>query len=312
MIAVRDIAYVRYQAPDLAAMARFLGDFGMLPHTRTEHALFMRARDQGHPSHITEQGPGASLGFGLWAGSLNDLDTLSRDTGVPVTARDEPGGGWWVRLIDPSGLRVDVVHGLDSRLPHASDPPMRAPLPIDPGQARLNRPVRLAPGASQVRRLGHVALLVPSFAEASRFYRDVLGMKVSDGYTAGPNGADIAAFLHCGLGSTPVDHHTVAIVEVPGLATGRIDHCAFEVTDLDDLMIGHRHLHQQGWKHSWGVGRHVEGSQIFDYWRDPCGHKIEHWTDGDRVNDDYPGKRLSMDPKRLAQWAPPLSSEFFD
>jgi hypothetical protein len=75
---------------------------------------------------------------------------------------------------------------------------------------------------------------------------------------------------------------------------------------------GHEHLRARGHKHSWGLGRHVEGSQLFDYWRDPFGHKIEHWTDGDMVNDSYTSHRVPMDPGRLAQWAPPINAEFFE
>jgi hypothetical protein len=30
-------------------------------------------------------------------------------------------------------------------------------------------------------------------------------------------------------------------------------------------------------------GRHYLGSQIFDYWKDPFGAEIEHWTDGDQL-----------------------------
>ena len=31
----------------------------------------------------------------------------------------------------------------------------------------------------------------------------------------------------------------------------------------------------------WGIGRHVLGSQLFDYWYDPDGMEFEHYTDGD-------------------------------
>ena len=58
-------------------------------------------------------------------------------------------------------------------------------------------------------------------------------------------------------------------------------HAAFEVASLDDLMLGHAHLAKQGRTAAWGVGRHILGSQIFDYWKDPWGHELEHWTDGD-------------------------------
>ena len=36
-----------------------------------------------------------------------------------------------------------------------------------------------------------------------------------------------------------------------------------------------------GYFRSWGIGRHIQGSQIFDYWRDPDGFLVEHFTDGD-------------------------------
>jgi hypothetical protein len=118
--------------------------------------------------------------------------------------------------------------------------------------------------------------------------------------------------MHCGLGQTFVDHHSVALI---GIGRTGFDHMAFEVLDFDDLMVGNRHLlGQNRWTHSWGVGRHFEGSQIFDYWRDPFGNKIEHWTDGDLVNDDYQGTNKRFAPElaadMLTQWGPPLTPDF--
>jgi len=152
-------------------------------------------------------------------------------------------------------------------------------------------------------------LRTKAFKALLNFYTAVLGMKISDGYYAGPRDKVIASFLHCGLGSRLVDHHTIAIVGDGHLG---FEHTAFEVLDLDDLMMGNRHLVASNrWKHSWGVGRHFEGSQVFDYWRDPFGNKIEHWTDGDLVNDDYPPGYVEFNPmKCLAQWGPPLTADF--
>jgi len=39
--------------------------------------------------------------------------------------------------------------------------------------------------------------------------------------------------------------------------------------------------HVDGLEEHEGVGRHLLGSQIFDYWRDPWGQKHEHYADGD-------------------------------
>lgn len=47
-------------------------------------------------------------------------------------------------------------------------------------------------------------------------------------------------------------------------------------------------LEHKGYELSWGVGRHILGSQVFDYWYmpGPAGkiRQIEHYSDGDLVN----------------------------
>jgi hypothetical protein len=35
---------------------------------------------------------------------------------------------------------------------------------------------------------------------------------------------------------------------------------------MDTQLIGHDWLEKKGWTNCWGVGRHLLGSQIFDYW----------------------------------------------
>ena len=40
--------------------------------------------------------------------------------------------------------------------------------------------------------------------------------------------------------------------------------------------------------HEWGVGRHLLGSQMYDYWRDTHGFTHEHWTDGDLLDASIP------------------------
>ena len=115
--------------------------------------------------------------------------------------------------------------------------------------------------------------------------------------------------MHCGLGDQWTDHHTLALVAAQD-GRARFDHSSFEVIDLDDVVQGGEFLKARGWTHSWGVGRHIQGSQIFDYWRDPFGHKIEHWTDGDLVNDSTPVGNAAFSLDELSQWAPPLTPEF--
>ncbi len=308
VICVEDMVYARYQAPDLDVMESFLTDFGMRRVERTAQALYMRGSGTAPVVHITEQGAPATLGFGLRAQSEADLHTLAAAVGQPVEDNAEPGGGKIVRVLDPDGLRIDVLWGQTP----AEAVAVRAPVAPNPAvdRQRLGQVVRIAPGASSVMRCGHVALLVSDFNKSLAFYQEVLGFRPSDTYYAGVPDNKIAAFMHCGLGQVYTDHHTVALISAQD-GVGRFDHTAFEVIDLDDLMHGNAHLASKGYKHSWGIGRHIQGSQLFDYWRDPFGHKIEHWTDGDLVNDDTPVGNAQISDNELSQWAPPLTPEFF-
>lgn len=309
MITVKDIAFVRYQATDLDLMEKFMTDFGLHRADRTSNALYLRACGPAHHCHITELGEtNATLGIGLYAQSEADLGKLAAEVGSRVEDNREPGGGKRVRFRDPMGFLVDVIHGQTTvpEIPH------RAPLQVNPatGRTRFGKAVRLKPQPSSVMRLGHAVLLVTDFQKALDFYTRVLGFRVSDTYYGGSPDNKIAAFMHCGLGSEWTDHHTVALIASSD-GTNRFDHTAFEVLDLDDLVQGNEHLKSKGWKHSWGVGRHIQGSQLFDYWRDPFGNKVEHWTDGDLVNDDTPVSNAPISNEELRQWAPALNPEFF-
>jgi catechol 2,3-dioxygenase-like lactoylglutathione lyase family enzyme len=307
MISIRDIVYVRYQVPDLDLMERFLTDFGLHRAARTDKTLYMRGSSSTPYLHVTDLGPEVrSVGFGMLAQSSMDLEQLADENGVKVEDNPEPAGGHMVRLVDPSGFEVVVLHGIKE---------VRA-LPAPGNQAfnrvaqrgRFNQTQRLIAGPSRVHRLGHVALRVADFEGSYRFFTEKLGFRVSDSGYAGTEDNVVGHFLHCGLGKTYTDHHTIAMFKRP---TSQFDHSAFEVENWDDLMVGNAHLHKKGWRHQWGVGRHVEGSQVFDYWRDPFGQKIEHWTDGDLVNEDYVGKKSMLSPEGLYQWGPTLPADFY-
>ena len=74
----------------------------------------------------------------------------------------------------------------------------------------------------------------------------------------------------------------------------RYMHSAYEVADLDALAAGGEYLREQGYFRSWGIGRHIEGSQIFDYWRDPDGFLGRALCRRRRVR-QHPGARLGPD-----------------
>lgn len=87
-------------------------------------------------------------------------------------------------------------------------------------------------------------------------------------------------------------------------ATMAAMHTVIEVASFDNLMCGHDHLKKAGRKSAWGVGRHVLGSQIFDYWKNPWGHELEHWTDGDQFAVADGSRKATLHDLLNVQWGP--------
>ncbi len=299
VIRVEDIAHVRYAAPDLAAMRGFLEDFGLSCFEQGGR-LYGRASDGRPFVHVTEPGEARFLAIGLRAESLADLDKLAAHEGVAVEDLAEPGGGRIVRLTDPDGYRVEVVAG------QAND--QAAPPPADPvrntvaAKPRFRSTVRLDASPSHVRRIGHAVLKVRDFRTSEAWYKQLFGFLTSDEVEAA-KGVPLGAFMRCDRGDKPADHHTLFLAQLPGELG--ILHAAFEVANLDDLMLGHDHLKSRGRTAAWGVGRHIMGSQVFDYWKDPFGNELEHWTDGDLFTATDPPQKMPMSALLAVQWGAP-------
>ena len=299
LIKVEDIAHVRFAAPDLAAMRAFLEDFGL---TCFEHGgrLYGRGSDGRPFVHVTEPGEVRFVAVGFRAGTIADLDRLSLAEGVPVEDLDEPGGGRIVRLTDPDGYCVEVVAGQTQNEPDTPVPDQ--PVNTALAKPRLRRTVRLDPAPAQVRRIGHAVLKVSDFRASEKWYKDRFGFLTSDEVEAAKD-VPLGAFMRCDRGDLPSDHHTLFLAQLPG-ELGLL-HAAFEVANLDDLMLGHQHLKARGREAAWGVGRHIMGSQVFDYWKDPFGNELEHWTDGDQFTAADPPQKMPMSALLAVQWGSP-------
>ena len=296
MIKIDDIAYVRFTAPDLDKMEAFLADFGLATAHRDANVLYMRGQGADPFLHVTHKGEPGFAGVAFKARSLDDLTALAKSQDAKVEPLDGPGGGKVVRLKDPDGFIVEVVAGRET-MQAAAIPP--APLINDArAQPRRNAPKLVSQGASHVKRLGHCVLNVANFRASETWYKERLGFITSDEIKMSPEFA-LGAFLRCDRGDQPADHHTLFML---GTGTPKFNHAAFEVVDFDDLMSGHNHLKEKAREAQWGVGRHILGSQIFDYWRDPWGHTLEHWTDGDLMTTSWGSREATPQDLMGVQW----------
>jgi catechol 2,3-dioxygenase-like lactoylglutathione lyase family enzyme len=303
-----DVAYVRFSAPDLVRMRAFLLDFGLSDASTPDgdsDRLFMRGGGRQPFLHSTTLGPPGFAGFGVQLTSETDLRELAAAEGCPVETLDAPGGGLVVRLTDPDGYRVEAVFG--QKPVEALPGPPRLPWNDGGVIDRPSRFRRVAKGPSHVLRLGHVVLGVTDFRRSEAWYKERFGLITSDEIQPAPGHA-IGAFMRCDRGETPCDHHTIFILQRPGPPppTAAFMHAAFEVAGLDDLMAGHAHLERAKAEAAWGVGRHLLGSQVFDYWKDPWGHEVEHWTDGDQLRARDGGGIASIPDLIGVQWGMPI------
>jgi hypothetical protein len=78
--------------------------------------------------------------------------------------------------------------------------------------------------------------------------------------------------------------------------------------------MGAEWLKEKGWdkQHVWGIGRHMLGSQVFDYWRDPFGNMVEHYADGDLFDASVPTSAHAVGKDSLYMWGPAVPQEFME
>jgi len=121
------------------------------------------------------------------------------------------------------------------------------------------------------RSIGHVVLWTPDVARAEAFY-GLLGFSVSDRTHLG------MTFLRC----ANEDHHSLALI---GSDTGRtgLQHLAFDVGPLDNVMRNFARLRDLGVPIAWGVGRHGPGNNVFSYYQDPAGNFLEYYGDMEKI-----------------------------
>jgi catechol 2,3-dioxygenase-like lactoylglutathione lyase family enzyme len=308
VIKVEDIAWLEFEKPDLIQAEAFAAAFGFTAVARTPEQLYLRGTDPGAPCVVLRRGPGSRFaGVAFKAADEGDVLRLAEANGTPVRTLPEVLGGLSADLVDPSGIPVHVVAGMHE-LPAI---PAQSPAVFNFGDQlrRVNatqRPPRLP---AMVQRLGHVVLQTTKYVEALDWYLDNLGMIVSDfQFFPGQRGrGPVMSFIRCDRGATPADHHTLAMALGPA---NRYLHSAYQVSDLDALAAGGEYLRELGYHRSWGIGRHNEGSQLFDYWRDPDGFLVEHFSDGDMFDNTLEPGWSPFTASGLSQWGPPVTKDF--
>ncbi len=309
-----DVAYVVYQVNDLDRMESFMQDFGLVTAERRTDALFMRGAGTAPFIHVTLKGDDSRfVGGALRMSSRADLDELAKLPGSSQVEAitDMPGGGWRVRMTTPDGVPLDAVWGQQEveRLN------LRAPNAFNAGEHKTRVNYSLRPKREQgiVLRIGHFGLRVSNHDLTMAWFRDRFGVLDSD-YLCVPGNESqvVGTFVRFDMGETLVDHHFLLVAQSRDPGDTGVHHCSFEMQDLDAVMGAHDYLLQKGYSLECGVGRHLVGSQIFDYWKDVFGFRVEHYTDGDVSNCHYTAVRYAVHADETTQWGMQPPRNFFD
>ncbi|WP_205877207.1 VOC family protein [Mycobacterium camsae] len=308
VIKVHDIAWLEFEKPDLERTEAFATAFGLTVATRLPDTLVLRASNPGPACLVIRRGHQSCLrAVAFTAEDDADLITLARATGRWMHRLPEHLGGLAVDLTDPNGLTVRVaaatrtLHALPTPTPHTPNAAHLAP--------RINTTHRPPQQPAAIQRLGHLALHTTTHHSTLTWYLNTLGMIVSD-FLYPPDhrqNGPTTSFLRCDRGMTPTDHHTLTLTQAP---TNTYHHSAYHVSDLDTIATGGQHLTEHGYQHAWGIGRHLHGSHLFNYWRDPDGLLLEHIADQDMFDCSLEPTWTPSATPTPTQWGPPPTKNY--
>lgn len=294
---VHSIDHFALEVPSLSQAQHFFEAFG-LDVRQDQQGLALRTFGNDHVWARLFEGPAkrmAYLSLSCWADEFPALAAQVIAAGgrpAPAGTAHVDGEGLW--FVDPDGNLLQLKagakftpHGLAAR----NDPLPRAGRRTVLGRSQT--------GPTRPRRLSHLLMFTPDINRALAFYRDALGLRLSD------RSHDAVAFMHGRHGS---DHHLVAFAS--SSAKGW-HHSSWDVDGVDAVGKGGEQMRQAGYVEGWGTGRHVLGSNYFHYVRDPWGSFAEYSADIDFIPTGMPWPTGNFPPEdSLYLWGPELPATF--
>lgn len=283
---------VVFSAPDMKQARRFFVDWGVrrvrdgragaVFETEIGSQVVLRPPAAGG---LPPAAPGANFREVIWGvSSTRDLETiageLSRDREVTM---DRDGT---LHSVDPNGLGIGFRVWRRKR----ALKPSRTPVNTAGALERIDAPSRFYARARPLR-MGHVVFVVRDLKAGEKFYAERLGFWVSDRYAG-----DVGVFLRYAAKS---DHHNLFLLRSREGKTA-IDHVAFEVRDIHEVLGGGLYLQRRGWPTEVGPGRHPISSAYFWYFKSPCGGSVEYFGDSDYLTEAW--KPTTYRRNRFSEW----------
>jgi 2,3-dihydroxybiphenyl 1,2-dioxygenase len=284
-VAVTQLGYLGIGVSDVAKWEEYATEvLGLQVNGREEDGSIRLRMDQYSYRFIMHPSGEDDLIFAGWEvkseEAMRELADDLRAEGVAVEDatpeelehRDVIG---MIKFQDPAGLAMEVFYG-----PHLEKvKPFVSP-----------RGIEFETGENGSMGLGHMVVAVPDLQECIHFYRDIMGLRISDyiDMQFGPAKFRLA-FFH----ANP-RHHSIAFggpvtpgANAPALPgpRKRLNHFMLQVTELDSVGITFNLIEEKQIR-TGKLGRHTNDHMFSFYMQTPSGFNVEYGWGGREVDDE--------------------------
>jgi catechol 2,3-dioxygenase-like lactoylglutathione lyase family enzyme len=283
-VAIQRIESVVYGVTDVAACRRFFEDFGLEPVEgggngatfRTPVNQYLHLRSADDPMLPPGLEDGSTLREAVWGVDTREaLDALAAGLASDRDVHEDATGT--IHTVDESGYAIGLAVAqpeevaIDPRRPNVTGSVGRWNQELT-GYGRAH-PIRACHLALNIRKEGS--------EKAEAFYTDRLNFRAVDRVLK------MGTFMQC---EGDWEQHTFLLSHRPDVYG--INHTAWEVRDIDEVIEGGNYMLAQGWEEARVLGRHTVGSNVFRFFHAPCGGRVEYAADMSRVDESYETPRV--------------------
>ncbi len=290
------IKTLKFGVEDIEKSKQYLDDFGLTPVASDIDDALKYTVGNGSAVYVFDINDarlpkafesGSTLREVTWA--VNRKQNIVR---LAETLKNEPGYSYQdgiVKCLDPNGMALVFEETiLKADLDEVS-------LPVNQfGQInRINKPSPVYQKASPVA-IGHVVFFTPDLETTQTFYEDKLGFYLSDAYRGR------GAFMRCAAEGW---HHDLFLLKLPTRETTGLNHVAFVVRDIHEVIGGGLNMNRLKWDSFIGPGRHPVSSAYFWYVHSPLGGAFEYYTNDDYVTPAWTPRVYDYALELFTEWA---------
>jgi 2,3-dihydroxybiphenyl 1,2-dioxygenase len=274
MTSVTQLGYLGLSVRELNQWELFAAQvLGLQPNGRdADGSLFLRMDEYHHRFIVHPTGKNDLAYIGWEVATEEGLEAMAAQlerAGVSVTAGTAEEAearrvAGMIKFTDPSGMASEIFYG-----------------PLVNFDKPFQSPRAISGFKTGDQGLGHFVVSVDDFDRSLHFYRDVLGMRISDfvNISPVPKVKIKVGFFHCNP-----RHHTIAFAQMPGMSR-RLHHFMLQLQSLNDVGTTYDLCQAQEVPIVMKLGKHTNDHMVSFYLRTPSGFNVEYGWGAREVDD---------------------------